>query len=74
MARSAMASTRSLKRVGLAGGVITTGEHHWLDGTIEFRDGDLQGYSNGVQAQVTVFPFLGGLNTRGKGHHKAGSA
>ena len=55
--------------MSFAGGVVTTGENDGLDGTIKFRNGDLQGHLHRVQAEVALFPLLGGLEDEGKRHH-----
>ena len=39
-----------LQGVGFAGGVVAAAEHDWLNGAIEFGDGDLQGHLHRVQA------------------------
>ena len=58
-----------LEGVRLAGGIVATRENDGLDGTIQFRNGDLQGHLHWVKAKVALFPLLGGLENERKRHH-----
>ena len=58
-----------LEGVGLAGGVVSAGKHDGFNGAIQLGDGDLQGDLHGVEAQIALLPFLGGLKHQGQGHH-----
>ena len=55
--------------MGLARGVISARQHNRFDGTIQFGDGDLQGHLHRMEAEVTLLPFLCGLEHQRQRHH-----
>ena len=58
-----------LQRVRLTGGIVAAGENNRLNGPIQLRDGDLKGHLHRMQPEITLLPFLGGLEHQRQGHH-----